>query len=216
MSTVSALTFADHLLPRKGSRRLARNLTLVLGGSLLIALCARISIPVGFSPVPITGQTFAVLLVGALLGGRLGALTVIAYIGEGLAGLPVGAMGPFGIPSGIPWIIGPTGGYLVGFVVAAYITGTLAQRGWDRNPLLTIAAMSMGTAAIFAFGLTWLAIQSKVISMFALSGIRIASGENVLMAGLWPFLPGAVIKIALAAALLPAGWKVLGMMSDRK
>lgn len=197
MSTVSALTFADHLLPRKGSRRLARNLALVLGGSLLIALSARISIPVGFGLVPITAQTFAVLLVGALLGGRLGALAVIVYIGEGLAGLPVGAMGF----SGIPWIIGPTGGYLVGFVVAAYITGTLAQRGWDRSPVLTIAAMSLGTAAIFAFGLMWLS--------------RWSNPAGLLESGLYPFLPGAVIKIALAATLLPAGWKVLGMMSDR-
>lgn len=202
MSTFSALTFADHLLPRSGSHHLARNIALVLGGSLLIALCARISIPVGFSLVPITGQTFAVLLVGALLGGRLGALAVIAYIGEGLAGLPVAAMGPAGIPSGIPWVIGPTGGYLLGFVVAAYITGALAQRGWDRSPLLTIAAMSLGTAAIFAFGLAWLN--------------RFPNPAGLLESGLYPFLPGAVIKIALAAALLPSGWKVLAMMSDRK
>lgn len=198
MSTVSALTLADHLLPRGDSRSLGRNIALVMGGSLLIALSARISIPVGFGLVPITGQTFAVLLVGALLGGRLGALAVFAYIGEGLAGLPVGAGGNFGIP----WIIGPTGGYLVGFVVAAYITGTLAQRGWDRTSLLTIAAMSLGTAAIFAFGLAWLS--------------RFPNPAGLLESGLYPFLPGAVIKIALAAALLPTGWKVLAMMSDRK
>ena len=197
MSTVSALTFADHLLPRRDSRSLTRNLSLVIGGSLLIVLSARISIPVGFGLVPITGQTFAVLLVGALLGGRLGALAVIAYIGEGLAGLPVGAMGN----SGILWISGPTGGYLVGFVVAAYITGTLAQRGWDRSPLLTIVAMTLGTTAIFAFGLAWHS--------------RFLPPELLLASGLYPFLPGAVIKIALAAALLPTGWKILAMGSDR-
>ncbi len=197
MSTVLALTFADHLLPRGGSRSLGRNIALVMGGSLLIALSARISIPVGFGLVPITGQTFAVLLVGALLGARLGALAVIAYIGEGLAGLPVGAGGN----SGIPWIIGPTGGYLVGFVVAAYITGTLAQRGWDRNPLLTIAAMTLGTTAIFAFGLMWYG--------------RFLPPGGLLVSGLYPFLPGAVIKIALAAALLPTGWKLLAMFGDR-
>lgn len=198
MSTVSALTFADHLLPRGDSRSLGRNLALVMGGSMLIALSARISIPVGFGLVPITGQTFAVLLVGALLGARRGALAVFAYLGEGLAGLPVGAMGL----SGIPWVIGPTGGYLLGFVVAAYITGALAQRGWDRSPLLTIAAMSLGTAAIFSFGLAWLS--------------RFPNPAGLLESGLYPFLPGAVIKIALAAALLPSGWKVLAMMSDRK
>ena len=201
MTTVSALTFADHLLPRGDSRSLGRNIALVIGGSMLIALSARISIPVGFGLVPITAQTFAVLLVGALLGGRLGALAVIAYIGEGLAGLPVAAMGPAGIPSGIPWLLGTTGGYLVGFIVAAYITGTLAQRGWDRNPLLTIAAMTLGTTAIFAFGLMWLS--------------RFLPPEGLLAAGLYPFLPGAVIKIALAAALLPTGWKLLAMFSDR-
>ena len=197
MSTVSALTFADHLLPRGGSRSLGRNLALVMGGSLLIAMSARIAIPVGFGLVPITAQTLAVLLVGALLGGRLGALAVIAYIGEGLAGLPVGAMGN----SGILWISGPTGGYLVGFVVAAYITGTLAQRGWDRSPLLTIAAMTLGTTVIFAFGLVWHS--------------RFLPPELLLASGLYPFLPGAVIKIALAAALLPMGWKILAMGSDK-
>lgn len=185
------VTVAEFLRPRRLDRGLMYDFCLILGGSLLIAVCARIAIPVGFSPIPITGQTFAVLLVGAVLGSGRGALAVVAYLVEGAAGVPVGAGGM----AGVAWLVGPTGGYLVGFVAAAFVTGCLAERGWDRSPWRAAAAMTIGTAVIFAFGLAWL-------SRFPLPG-------NVLAAGLWPYVPGALIKIALAAALLPAGWKIM-------
>ncbi len=106
---------------------------LILGASLLIALSARIAVPVPFSPAPITGQTLAVLLVGALLGSRRGALSVLAYLAEGAMGLPVFAGGG----AGILWLLGPTGGYLFGFIAAAFVTGWLAERGWDRRFVTT-------------------------------------------------------------------------------
>ena len=111
--------------------------------------------------------------------------------------------------TGLPWILGPTGGYLIGFIAAAYITGALAQRGWDRTPLKTTVAMTLGTAAIFIPGLLWLGMQARLFETFAIEGIDIASTENVLRNGLWIYLPGAVVKIALAAACLPFGWKIL-------
>ena len=118
---------------------------------------------------------------------------MLAYLTEGAAGLPVFAGGGAGIAT----LVGPTGGYLFGFVAAAYITGMLAERGWDRHVATVIPAMVLGTLAIYAFGLAWLAI--------------FIGGENLLPMGLYPFLPGAVIKIALAAFLLPSGWKLLGL-----
>lgn len=195
MAQAINITLADHLRPRSLSPSLGYDLAVIIVGSLLITACAKISIPLGSSPVPITGQTFAILLVGALLGPKRGALAVLAYIAQGLAGLPVSATGLVGLP----WIAGPTGGYLVGFVVAAFITGMFARRGWDRNPFLTALAMTIATAAIFACGLAWLS--------------RFPLPDTLLRSGLLPFLPGAVIKIALATILLPSGWKILRSFS---
>ena len=167
---------------------------LILCGSLLIALSAHVAIPLPFSPVPITGQTLAVLLVGALLGSRRGALCLLAYLAEGLAGLPVFA--PGGAP-GLARLLGPTGGYLVGFVAAAYVTGRLAEEGWDRRVLSTIAAMLLGSAVIYTCGVSWLAVPLGL--------------EKALVAGLYPFIPGDLVKVVLAALLLPAGWALLGL-----
>ena len=166
------------------------DIALVIGGSLLIALCAQIAI--GW-PVPVTGQTFAVLMTGALFGARRGSLSVLAYIIEGAAGLPVFAHGK----SGFVALSGPTGGYLVGFVAAAYIVGLLAEKGWDRRIGTTVLAMALGNVVIYAFGLTWL------------SYLAFAGGTNVLAVGLYPFIAGDCLKIALAAAILPSGWRLL-------
>jgi len=170
------------------------DIALIIGGSLLIGLCAQVKIGLGFSPVPITGQTFAVLMIGALLGTRRGSLCVLAYIIEGAAGLPVFALG-----GGFAVLLGPTGGYLVGFVAAAYITGFLAERGWDRRAGSTVLAMALGNAAIYAFGLLWLS---------CLIGVK-----EAMVAGLYPFLVGDCLKISLAAVVLPAGWKLLDKMN---
>jgi biotin transport system substrate-specific component len=154
-------------------------------GTALLALAARIEIPLPFSPVPVTGQTFAVLVIGASLGARLGALTVAAYVLEGLIGLPVLAGGA----SGVARVTGATGGYLAGFIVAAAVIGWLAERGWMRAVPTTIAAMLIGEIAIYALGLAWLS--------------RFPLPVGLLDAGLVPFLAGDLYKIALATAVLP-------------
>jgi biotin transporter BioY len=184
-------TVADLLRPCE--KRLAGfyDIVLIVGGSLLIGLCAQIKF-FPFGPVPVTGQTFAVLMTGALLGSRRGSLAVLAYIAQGLAGLPV-----FAVASGPLALLGPTGGYLVGFAAAAYVTGLLAEKGWDRRIGTTVLAMTLGNVVIYAFGLLWLC---------RLIGVK----TTILKTGLYPFIPGDLLKIALAAALLPSGWKLLG------
>jgi biotin transport system substrate-specific component len=144
--------------------------------------------------VPITGQSFAVLLTGALLGPRLGAAAVIAYLIEGAIGLPFFAPGG---ASGILRFFGPTGGYLVAFPAAAFVTGAFAEHGWDKRYLTAVAAMAIGSAIIFLGGWAWFAVLTSTPPVAA---FKIA---------VLPFLVGDVIKIALAAAVLPTGWALL-------
>jgi biotin transport system substrate-specific component len=181
-------------LLRPSEKRLAGfyDAALIVGGSLLIGLCAHIQVRLPFSPVPVTGQTFAVLMLAALLGSKLGSLAVLAYIAEGAAGLPVFAAGV-----GPAALLGPTGGYLFGFIAAAYVMGRLAERGWDRRFGTTILAMLLADLIIYAFGLLWLCFLTGFSTM-------------VLTLGFYPFIIGDLIKIVLAAILLPAGWKLLG------
>jgi biotin transport system substrate-specific component len=166
---------------------------LVLSGVLLVALSAQLRIPLPFTPVPITGQTFGVLLVGACLGAWRGLASLLAYLLVGAFGLPVYAGGKHG------WEIvqGPTGGYLVGFVVAAAVVGILAQRGWDRKLFSSFGAMLAGSAIIYFFGLLWL---SRVVQ---------TDLSRTLELGLYPFLIGDALKVCLASAALPAAWKVV-------
>jgi biotin transport system substrate-specific component len=199
------LTLADVWRPAPAEPRaagpralsLAFDLALTLVGSALIALSARIAIPLPFSPVPVTGQTFAVLLVGAALGRWRGAAAVIAYLAEGAAGIPVFA----GLNAGPAALVGPTGGYLFGFIPGAWLCGLLAERGWDRRAGTTILSMILGNVAIFAVALPWLA--------------RYVGSSNVWAMGFWPFVPGDVVKIGLAAAALPLAWKWLGREAGR-
>lgn len=168
-----------------------RQVGLVVGFSLLTALSAQIVIPMG--AIPITGQTFAVLLTGALLGSRLGAITMIVYLIEGASGLPFFSGGH----GGILHLMGPTGGYLVAFPAAAFITGAFAEHGWDRKFLSAAAAMAIGSLVIMFSGWLWFSLvmrTSPAITLF----------DTVLK-----FIPGDIIKIALAAAALPSGWKLL-------
>ena len=125
------------------------DLALILAGSALIALSAQVAFPLPFSPVPVTGQTFGVLLVASLLGRARGTAAVLAYLAEGAAGLPVFA----GAAAGPAKLIGPTGGYLTGFVLGAYVCGWLAERGWDRTPFKTTISMILGNIAIFVVAL---------------------------------------------------------------
>lgn len=163
---------------------------LVLLGTVLIAISAQIQVP--FWPVPMTMQTFAVLIVGATYGWRLGGATLIAYLIEGAAGLPVFA----GLAAGAHHLVGPTAGYLVGFVVAALVTGYLAERGFGRNLATALVSFAAGTVVIFAFGLAWLS---------SLIGV-----EDAITHGLMPFILSEPTKVALATLLLPTCWKLAG------
>ncbi len=162
---------------------------LILVGSLFLAACAQIT--VWTVPVPVTMQTFGVLVVGAIYGWRLGAATVAAYLVEGAIGLPVFA----GFTSGLAILFGPTGGYLFGFVAAAAVVGWLAERGWDRNILTMAFAMLIGNVVLYVPGLLWL-------SYFT-------GWERVLEFGLYPFIIGDAVKLAAAALLLPAAWQFM-------
>ena len=169
-----------------------RDVALILGGSLLIALAAQVQVLLPFSPVPLTAQTFAVLLLGTLYGSRRGPTTVVTYLTLGAIGLPVFAGGG----AGVARLVGPTAGYLVGFVAAAFAIGTLSEKGWDRRPFTAAASMIIGNAIIYAIGAVWLS--------------RFISWEAVLGAGVIPFLPGDALKIVLATIMLPLGWKIIG------
>jgi biotin transport system substrate-specific component len=167
-----------------------RALALIIAFSLLTALAAQVVIPLPL--VPITGQTFAVLLTGALLGPRLGALAMFAYLIEGASGLPFF----YGGHGGFQHLLNPlTGGYLLSYPVAAFIVGLLAERGWDRRFLTAAAAMCLGSIIILLSGWAWLA--------------RFVGTTAAWNVGVAPFLVGDAIKIVLAAAVLPSGWMLL-------
>jgi biotin transport system substrate-specific component len=175
-------------LPARNS--MAWRLATVVVASLLLTLSAKVEVP--FYPVPLSLQTFVVLGLGFALGSRLAGAAVLLYLIEGAAGLPVFAGTPEkGI--GLAYLMGPTGGYLVGFAVAAFLCGLLAERGWGRNILSTLAGMVAGNIVIYALGLFWL-------------GTLLGWDKPILDWGLYPFLLGDALKIALAAALLPAAW----------
>lgn len=184
MTTLVALSV------RLDARALARDASLVAGGVLLLALGAHITIPL--NPVPITGQTFAVLLVAAALGWRRGYTSVILYIVLGTAGLPIFAA----VSSAVTY------GYLAGFALAALVVGWLAERGWDRAVVTSLGAMLLGEVAIYACGLPWLA--------------RFTGWHAAFTFGLMPFLVGDSVKLALAAALLPAAWRLTGRMTNKR
>jgi biotin transport system substrate-specific component len=189
MSSVRTLTLADAALPRASA---LRDAALIVGASLVTALAARIAVPLPWSPVPLTGQTFAVLLTGAVLGSRRALLAQALYLIEGAAGLPVFA-GGLGGPA---VLAGPTAGYLMAFPLAAAVTGALAERGWDRRFGTMLAAMLLGSLVILVPGLVVLS--------------RFVPAERVLAAGLLTFLPGDVLKAVAAAVALPAAWRLAG------
>jgi len=195
------LTIADFLVPIRVGERLnarVRDVVLVIAGALFIYLTARVSIPVPGSPVPITGQTFGVLLVGGALGFRRGLIGVALYVLLGVVGLPFFAEGK----GGLTVIWGATGGYLIGFMVAGAVVGRLAELGWDRRIGGALGAMLVGSLIIYAIGVPWLKIVTGL------------SVEDTIAKGLTPFLLGDTIKLVLAAALFPAAWWVVGRRPD--
>ena len=185
-------TITGTLWPEKTANRWLRAILLAVLGTALLWLSAKVKIDVG--PVPVTLQTLVILGIGAAYGWRLGAATLLLYMAEGAAGLPVFAGTPEkGI--GLAYMAGPTGGYLVGFVLAAAAIGYLAEKGFDRNPFKMFAAMLLATALIYIPGVGWLA--------------TLIGSEKAIQFGLMPFLWGDLIKAALAAALFPAIWAML-------
>lgn len=186
MTQAAHPTLARTLAPTPG---LLRDALLVLGGAALVALVAQVEIPL--KPVPVTLQTLAVLLVGAVLGWKRGAASLTTYLLAGAAGLPVFAGGSAGLAK----FAGPTGGYLLSYIFAAAAVGWLVQRyALDRKPVGAALAMLVASVVIYAFGLTWLGL---------VTGLK---GQALLNAGLTPFLLGDSLKIALAALLLPGAW----------
>jgi biotin transport system substrate-specific component len=171
-------------IPTIFPKSIAYKLILAFVGSIILALLAQLRIPVPFSPVPITGQTFGVLLIGGILGSQIGIMSIILYLLEGISGLPVFA----GIGAGPAYLLGPTGGYLLGFIPAAFITGLIIENLNEVKLYKTFTATFIGTALIFIFGLSWLGIQ--------------IGWTNVLQIGLFPYIPGAVLKIIIASILI--------------
>jgi biotin transport system substrate-specific component len=154
-----------------------------------VAALAQVRLPLPFTPVPLTGQTFAVLLVGAALGSRRGAAALALYLVEGLLGLPVFT----GWGSGLGHLVGPTGGYLVGFIAAAFTVGWLCERKLDRRWSTALLPFLVGEVLIYLFGVPWLAV--------------FVGSQRALAAGFWPFILGDAIKLILAALALPAAWR---------
>jgi biotin transport system substrate-specific component len=189
MNTTLAPTLLNRSLPNLDWR--VRDTLLVVGGSLCVAGMAQLRITLPFTPVPITGQTFAVLLVGAVLGARRGAASLGLYLLMGLVGLPFFAGGA----SGTAYLLGPTGGYLVGFVVAAGLVGLLASRGLDRHIPSALLAFLTGEIVIYLFGVAWLSLFLGL--------------PHAITAGLLPFLLGDAIKLAAAGLVLPAAWALV-------
>lgn len=176
-------------LPKVDSR--VREVTLICAGALFVAALAQVRIPLPFTPVPITGQTFAVLLVGAALGSKRGFAALLTYLAMGAAGLPFFAGGA----SGVHHLVGPTTGYLIGFVAAAWLVGWLAERGLERRLPQAVLVFLAGEVVIYLFGVPWLAVV-------------LGSLEKAILAGFLPFLIGDAIKLIAAALALPAAWRL--------
>lgn len=200
--------FTVPVIPANGPKTLAdlvrgskmvRDALLVIGFSLFMALCAQISIPLAFTPVPITGQTLGLLLAGAILGPKRGAAAMTLYLAQGVVGLPVFAGGTFGFAK----IIGPTGGYLLSYPIVAALVGWLASRGWDRKVPTALAAMLIGNVVVYLIGVPWLNIYKGTLFQV-----------DVVWAGIAPFILGDAIKVVLAALALPSAWALFGRSSE--
>jgi biotin transport system substrate-specific component len=185
-----AATLRLAVVPRTG---LLVDALLALGGAAFVGLAAQVSWHLGFTPVPITGQTFAVLLVGAAYGSALGAASLTLYLLLGIAGVPWYSEQKHG------WEVfsGATGGYIVGFVLAAAVTGYLSERGWDKRFSSSVAAMLTGSVVIYLCGALWLHHYLHL------------NWNTTLVDGVYPFVPGDLVKLYLAAAALPAAWKLV-------
>lgn len=187
-----------------GGNTLARDGLLVVGFSIFMALCAQISIPLAWTPVPITGQTLGLLLTGAILGPRRGALALLLYLAEGAMGLPVFAPSAT-LPGGVARLMGPTGGYLFALPLVAGLVGWLAERGWDRRIPSALLMFVLGNLVVYLIGASWLHMFKGTFGQ-----------ASLMWAGVYPFLLGDAVKIGLAALALPGAWKLFGRRSEDK
>lgn len=216
-ATLQRRTLIDKLVPGTGT---LRDALLILGFAALVALFAQIAVRLPFTPVPITGQTLAVLLAGGALGANRGAASLTVYMLAGMAGLPVfapslgeGTLVHFVFPwsgsDALVWQIA-SGGYIVGFIGAAWVVGYLAERGWDRSPRVLLALLA-GNVVLYVPGLLWLGYWANAEGW-------LPSGEcgclgvvpATLQWGLWPFIVGDLTKLYVAALALPGAWALLG------
>jgi biotin transport system substrate-specific component len=197
-SLASPSTLMGFLWPSRTDNRLTalRTIVLMVAGAALLTLSAKIQVP--FYPVPMTLQTLVVLVLGAAYGWRLGGATVALYLFEGAMGLPVFA-GPY---AGVAYMAGPTGGFLLGFVAAALLTGWMAERGWDRSLGRVVVMMIVGHAAIFAFGLGWLSTMMPFLKAWAVGAV--------------PFAAATLLKTALAVAVMQVAWSVVARRSESR
>lgn len=193
--TTDATTLRQAVVPRTGA---LTEVVLAVAGAVFVAATAQVIIPLPFTPVPISLVTFGVLLVGAAYGAARGAATLALYLLVGALGAPFFAPGE---TEGVARLLGPTGGYLLSYPFAAALTGWLAQRRWDRRLWSAALAMLAGSAVIYGFGLPWLAVA-----------LGTGVGETLLL-GFAPFVPGDLVKLALAAAILPGAWRLVGRLT---
>ena len=177
--------------------------TFIVGGTLFIAALAQIAIPVPGSPVPVTGQTLAVYLIGTTYGARLGFATFATYLLAGIAGAPVFAASTGATNDGLARITGATGGYLIGMLIASLVLGALADRKADQKFKTSFPALTLGSAIVFAFGLTWLKYSLDL------------SWAKTISAGLTPFIFGEILKIAITATSLPLIWRKIANKLNR-
>lgn len=194
--TASHPVLADHLGPTTGTARRVKQAVLVVLGIALLAIAANIKVPVPGSPVAMNMGTFAVLTIGAAYGARLGLVTILGYMIIGALGFDVFQSSTAEL-NGLAYMMGGTGGYLVGYVMATVLLGALAQRGWDRSMIWMAVAMLIGNIVLYVPGLLWL-------------GQLYGWDKPILAWGLTPFLLGDALKLALAAIILPAVWKMVG------
>lgn len=224
----------DSVFPRLGttvtSNRIIADALLIVGFALLVALCAQIAIRIPTTTVPITGQTFGVLLTGGVLGSRRGGLSMMLYMLLGVAAVPVFAPGgafldgklvhfilPWNGNDGLIWDMA-SGGYIVGFVLAAYVVGLLAERGWDRRLIKLTLAMLVGNACVYLIGLPWLAahiyakdsLHSYYQSIYPGAGLL----EVTLKGGLFPFIGGDLLKLISAEMVLPGAWMLVNKFKN--
>lgn len=206
MLATSSATLVHTIASRRATLETARGVRIasVLFISVLTAAAAQVSVPVPFTSVPLTLQPMVVLLGGLALGSRLGSASQILYLAAGIAGLPVFAASPL-LPPGPLRLLGPTGGYLMAYPLAAFVTGYLAERGLDRRYATSVMAMLAGLIVIYAAGATWLGLFARTVSGSAAVGLGAA-----LATGVFPFVIPDLIKLAVAAGLVPALWRLVG------